>query len=513
VTEDEGEVFALELRDNRMYIHCPSLRALEEMKRFLTFTRWTFQRYPGRRKNMPVVEPCYTPLDVDPFLLSCPAGFYSAVVKKFNKNYGFSVTKQRTPRITENTVPDWSLLPEDVVFRHGQRELLEKICLSDRGSILVPTGVGKSFMICQHCRILPKARILVSTYSSPVLRDHYKALCKALPGKVGLVTGSEKPVRPDARIVCISQGTLGKFLPLHGDQNVDVLHIDEQHEWGSAKRLQLLENVRAARIFGWSANKTRSDKAEFRLQGIFGEILGEMEYDEAVDHDLITPICVVWVPVASFRDPAENYENPVARERYGMWVFNLRNRIIARTARLMDPDDQVLISARTLEQALHLRKYLPEFTPVYRKQDPGSRNMQKFFARGLLKGIPPMTDDRLEKLKQAFTSGRLKKAIATDVWSRGVNFPDLAVVIRADGKNSCIADTQWPGRAVRKREDKEVSLIFDFTDEYNPAFSARADGRRKRYEKNRWQQIGLDTLLDMMGLPGLPDLKEGSPPV
>jgi len=57
---------------------------------------------------------------------------------------------------------------------------------------------------------------------------------------------------------------------------------------------------------------------------------------------------------------------------------------------------------------------------------------------------------------------------------QGVNFPKLSVLIRADASNSCIADTQWPGRAARKQENKEVSLVFDFTDEYSPQFHRKA---------------------------------------
>jgi len=487
-------VIILEQRSNTLYIHCPTVLALDGMKRFLTFIRPVKVKSGGRYVTEPRSEPCFKVND-NPFILECSAGFLSMIVGAFNDRYDFKIMRSMSRRVRENTEPDWSQRDSSVAFRARQREAIERMIGSDRGRIIVPTAFGKSFLICQYAKIMTKARILITTYANSVLLQIYEELAGALPGQVGIRCSAKKQ-RPDARIVCVSQGTLQAYCG--AEQNIDVLLCDEVHEWGSPSRIELLRSVKEAKMFAFSANESRPDGAEFLINGIFGPVLLKMDYDEAVDLDLVTPICVVWVPVRSERDPAAYYADPTARERHGVWRYRQRNLAIVKAARLFPPEDQVLIPVKTLDHALHLKRLLPEFTVVYAPQDVNSITMRRFTALGLTQGLPPMTPDRLNMLRHRFSTGSLTKVIATTVWSRGVNFPGLSVVIRADGTNSCIADTQWPGRAARKQDGKTVSLLFDFTDEYNPGFRFKASERKKRYGKNKWTQMtwnDLQTLL------------------
>jgi superfamily II DNA or RNA helicase len=417
------------------------------------------------------------------------------LIAEFGDACDFKISKRPIARLEQNCTPDWSKLDPDVQFRAGQREILEKMFEADRGRVIVPTAVGKSFLIQQYVTLMPKARIIVSTYSNQVLLQLHEGLNRALKGRVGLWC-SEAQRQTDARVVCVSQGLIQNYFRINGDQDVDVAIIDEYHEWGSPKRLELLENIRYAKMFGLSANKKRQDKAEFRLNGLFGPVLAEMTYGDAVNKELITPIWVVWTPVRSNSDLTSHYGSFVAKEKYGVWRYLLRNGIIAETARLFGEDDQVLITVKTIDHALHLRELLPEYTVVYAPKDYSQ--LARFQALSLTDGLPRMTKERLSYLKRSFSSGTLKKVIATSVWSRGVNFPELSVLIRADAANSEIADTQLPGRAARKYENKPVSLVFDFTDEYNPERHKKALSRRKRYEGHGWKQISINELKQMM---------------
>jgi len=478
-------VIILEQRRNTLYVHCPTVIALDGMKRFLTFIRPVKVKSGGRYVTEHRCEPCFRAND-NPFILECSAGFLSMIVGAFNDRYDFKIMRTMSRRVRENTEPDWSKLDSSVVFRPRQREALERMIATDRGKIIVPTAFGKSFLICQYATIMPKARILISTYANSVLLQIYEDLVRVLPGQVGIRCSAKKH-KPDARIVCVSQGTLQAYCG--AEQNIDTYIHDEYHEAGTPARIELLRSIRDAKMFAFSANDTRPDGAEFLLNGIFGPTLLKMDYDEAVELDLVTPICVVWVPVQSDRDPAAYYTDSTARERHGIWRYRQRNLAIVKAARLFAPEDQVLIPVKTLDHALHLKQLLPEFTVAYAPQDVNSATMRRFMAMGLTKGLPPMTADRLSMLRHRFSTGTLTKVIATTVWSRGMNFPGLSVVIRADGTNSCIADTQWPGRAARKHEGKAVSLLFDFTDEYNPGFRFKASERKKRYAKHKWTQM------------------------
>jgi superfamily II DNA or RNA helicase len=475
------------VRENRMAVQCPNFSLFREMTRFLTFHRKVAERRNGRLFYYQVEEPCYRRLSGDPFSLSCSKGFKNSLLKQFNGNYDFEVIRLKSERDSSVFEPVWENV-QDVQFRPQQKEILESLLTAEQGRILVPPGVGKSFLMCQYARLLPHAKIIISTFSLAVLLQIYTDLKRMLgPYQTGICCSRIK-TNLRARVICVSQKTLPRFFAPDQKQFADVVFIDEMHEWGSAKNLTVLENIQSARLFGLSANSVRPDQAEFRLNGLFGPVLYRMSDEQAVSWGLITPTLIIWVPVSSDRNPVETIRDPVIRERYGIYRYDCRNKIIAQTARLMDDDDQVLISVKTIDHALHLKQHLPEYTVVY----AANQNMRKFHAMGLTKGVPPMTKERLAKLQSLFKAGRLKKVIATGVWLRGMNFPELSVLIRADAANSCIFDTQWIGRTDRIHEGKKISLIFDFTDEFDPVFHKKAMERRQRYRKEHaWTQTSL----------------------
>jgi superfamily II DNA or RNA helicase len=90
-----------------------------------------------------------------------------------------------------------------------------------------------------------------------------------------------------------------------------------------------------------------------------------------------------------------------------------------------------------------------------------------------------------DKIRKDFESGDLQKVIATTVWKEGVDFPDLEVVIRADGMSGYIVGIQMGGRLTRlSPKDK---ILIDFNDDFGPKLQDRADRRFDHYRKEGWQ--------------------------
>ena len=482
----------LEQRANRLIIYCPNQTAVNAVTSFLTFNRPVTERKWGKMEWKVQKEPCYKRMNLWN-AIETSMGFQDGLIKEFRKKYDITLVENRPKRWDENCTPDWSRLDKNVVFRANQREILEKMFEADRGLITVPTAVGKGFLIQTYVSLLPKARIIVTTSSQSVLIQLWENINKSLLGKAGINCSSKK-FNTDARVVCVSTGTLKKYLKPQGDQNIDLVLCDEVHEMGSQQRLELLENVREAKLFGFSANATRPDKAEFRITGLFGPVIAKMNYEDAVDKNLVTPICVVWCPVKSNVDPTAYHDTPIAKERHGIWRYEKRNKAIAEAAKLFGDDEQVLITCKTIDHALHLHALLPDYWVVYSPKDYKELNRFRHL-KGIDK-IPMMDKVKLAKIKKRFEYGGLTKVIATSIWARGVNFPKLSVLIRADGASSVIANTQWPGRAARKQDDKDVSLVFDFTDEFCDQFHRKALARRKHYKDHGWEQISLKQLLE-----------------
>ena len=106
---------------------------------------------------------------------------------------------------------------------------------------------------------------------------------------------------------------------------------------------------------------------------------------------------------------------------------------------------------------------------------------------------PPMTPARREQMRQQFEEGTLKKVIATDVWSTGVDFAALPVLGRADGRDSRILDTQVPCRANRIHDGKEYATLIDCMDLFHGTLHRRSSTRKRAYIGKGWTQAGLGT--------------------
>ncbi len=119
----------------------------------------------------------------------------------------------------------------------------------------------------------------------------------------------------------------------------------------------------------------------------------------------------------------------------------------------------------------------------------GQAQLEGFQREGLLPAdYKPMTPPRREAMRRAFEEHRLRKVIATDVWSTGVSFEQLAVLIRADARSSEIMDDQAPGRVVRIHEGKQEGLIYDCWDMFDANFKRKSQERWRRYAAKGWTQ-------------------------
>ena len=422
-------------------------------------------------------------------------GFYRRVA-------GVLLRLGRTPKLRTLNPPDpeifrprWERLigPNAMVtLRPGQREFLETILKKPCGRFSCPPGFGKTFLIACLGLLLPKARIHVVTKRIPVLAERmYPELCEYLPD-VGICCGSRRKVM-GCRVQLFSADSLR-----HSKGDADILVGDEIHELVTENYAEKLAVYRTSRNYGLSAtHDMRSDGADFRAEAIFGPIVYHMSYQEAVGHQLVVPIQVVWSDVIMDYNPVADIvsADTVERKRYGLWMNEHRNQVIAHDAKRYDDRTQVLITCETVEHALRLRRHLPDFEVVYAANGIKSEDKPWFLRHNLLRpGEQVMTEERKGQLTEAFTRGVLKKAIATTVWNVGVSFNSLPVLVRADGTTNPIADTQIGGRTSRRNEGKAQGRVHDYGDQFDDGFMRRAQRRAATYRMHGWEQVDVEDI-------------------
>ena len=415
-----------------------------------------------------------------------PRGFS---IRVFNlcKDSGADITVQDMPY--EHVNPDRYVVDFAKVFDHmdlraKQDECLATIASSEGGQISAPTGFGKSFTFAAICLMYPKARIHVITKRRDVMKRLLRHLSAYIPN-VGQVGAG---VKNWERITVITADSM-HLVDHCPTKAADLVLYDEVHEAAAASYAVELAKYKSARMFGFSATPDgRFDGAHHRLEGLFGPKIFEMTYQEAVKHELVLPVKVEWIDVRMDSNPCSNKKD-VAKERWGVWRNTWRNEQIANKAKEFGEDVQVLILVKTLEHAVFLKQALPDFKLCYDKMDSDvyaglvKKNMLDKFDE------PVMTPSGRDRMAREFESGSLKKVIATDVWSTGVDFPQLAVLIRADARASQIMNIQAPGRVVRKHDEsgKEYGLVVDCMDYFDDGLLSRSLSRSKAYTAQGWQ--------------------------
>jgi superfamily II DNA or RNA helicase len=304
---------------------------------------------------------------------------------------------------------------------------------------------------------------------------------------VGQVGGGKK--KP-ARVTVYTADSLH-----HSDFDADFLLADEGHELMTDRYAEMLGRYWYSRNFTFTATPDmRLDNAHYRMEGIFGPRIFRMTQQEAEAAGLVAHVFVQWIDVNNDTSPAAAFTSTVARKRHGIWRNQWRNQVVAETVRsLLESGQQVLILVDTIDHALHLRKLLPEATLCYSEGALADAGKFASYQRaGLLTADEPeMTVQRRVMLRQQFERREIMCAIATGVWSTGVSFDSLNVLVRADGGESETASIQLPGRVCRidPATGKEAGILIDFNDNWDSAFKDKSMTRRRSYNQRGWTQV------------------------
>lgn len=415
------------------------------------------------------------------------AGYLARVLKRLRRlgcNVEFidpAVSRQRPDCYR----PRWENLQGKIEFRPRQEECLGLIARVPCGIIKAVTGFGKTTLIGAAAQLFPDARIDVVTKSVDVADRIARSLRRFVP-RVGMIGDG---MRQRERVNVITAGSLQ-----HADGDADFLFADEVHQLATINfSTALAARYHNSRNFGLSATPyARMDNAHAVLEPLFGPMIFDLPYQEAVDLGLVVPVRVRWLPIRLTHNPAERFNNRVARKRHGIWTNHARNTMIANAVREYSDDKQILILVETIEHAVYLGSLLPDFSLVYGIMSKSDCDAYKR-ARLLPTDYSPLSDVKKHELRKQFESGELKRVIATDVWSTGVDFERLNVLIRADDRDSDIVDVQGPGRVSRTfvAEDgtvKEFGEVIDCMDTFDPTFYRKSTGRRDSYRLLGWEQ-------------------------
>jgi superfamily II DNA or RNA helicase len=408
--------------------------------------------------------------------LFLPIGFYSFLKE--------TCAKLNIPISIDLNLPalkyDLSVLEREKLRPYQRQFTLKAVdaLVNGTGGLLVaPPAFGKSYILRLLVEIFPEAKIDIISRRRDVILTVQKYLNSAnIP--TGLVTAGS---RTYDRITLYTAQSLN-----HSSFDADIVILDEAHELVTDLVFKKLFLYKNARILCLTATPdTRYDNRHKRLEALAGPLLFKVDYRTTVDLGLNSPVVVIWHEIDEGYVPEG--ASSILRKKVGIWYNRHFNEVVASIARkYYDQGKQVLVLVDTLAHVKKLAELLPEFTVCY---GSGKKDLR----------LGTMTKRKRESLKRAFENRELMGVIATKIWSVGVSFNDLEVLIRADGTGSHTESIQIPGRVSRLPElsSKEYGIVVDFMFTFDSRLQRQALQRQKYYQRYGWTQILPDgTLLE-----------------
>lgn len=390
-------------------------------------------------------------------------GFYADILSYYN-SHGFKPVAVKDERVP---FPK-PLLDRAYGFRGNQKEKFEQLVLADEsGGLRAPTRWGKSVIIQNLLRVYPNLKTLITAPGVNLLKQTYEELIERFPDRsVGLLEGSRKK-KNDADITVASMSSLHKA-DLLGTR---LLIIDEPHALASEGRTYLFASFVNARRFAVGASWSgRFDKADKIIKGIVGPIHASCTFSEAVQSGNICPIRVYMVSIPF--DPRCFFQQKREAGRKALIFHNqFLQQLMADTCKHMIPPEwQTMLFVDREAQADELLQKLPEAEVAMDKKFKNAKEA--------------------ESMRERVVTEEVKKCIATSIYSTGLTFPGLRVMLNLCAGGGSITSVQKPGRLAQIIPGKKRGYVVDYMLEPTmPEHAWKSMAENRAFKQAHWHAI------------------------
>ena len=332
---------------------------------------------------------------------------------------GFTVTKQGTGEFYGFEVegPDKLILMENFMVTHNTT-LIKNTLKAYSGLTTVVTAPG-----------------------ADLVTQLYKDIKEELPHReVKLIGAGSKVQYPSEDITVISMDSMDKA----DFGRTELLIIDEPHAAVTDSRLPILNSFQKARRLGFGATlHGRYDGKDALITGLIGPVLAERTYTEAVAEGAICPLKVYMLRIPVHARSAKTSWNRTQAYKNLLFESPKMAEIADKLCKQLIPDGwQTLIFIKNEKQADLYLKYIGE--------------------AGTIAMAKKLTAKQRKEIMERMRGDDIKRCIASDIYSQGVTFNHVRVMINMSGGGNNATTIQKPGRLAEVREGKKAGVIIDF---------------------------------------------------
>lgn len=389
--------------------------------------------------------------------------FIDAYTDIYTKNKIIQKQKELANQAEIPSLEVYRLQPNSmqVGFINNLRKIYE--AGEDKALLISATGTGKTYASAFAARELEFKRVLFVVHRNQIAKQAMKSYRKVFDGKVsmGMVTGKYRDY--DADFVFATVQTLSKedILTRYEKNHWDLIIIDEAHHSSADSYKKIMDYFTPNLWLGMTATP---DKRDDNLEGrniyeIFNhQIAYEIRLQNAMEEDLLCPFHYFGITdLEVIADAGKTSEEKVENFRY--LTSNERVHNVMNQAEFFGySGDRVkgLIFCSRIDEA-------KELSVKFNKK--GWRTL-------VLSGNDSESTRAaaIERLAGGEAEDALDYIISVDIFSEGVDVPEINQVIMLRPTESPIIFIQQLGRGLRKAEDKEYVVVIDFIGNYRNNF-------------------------------------------
>lgn len=348
-----------------------------------------------------------------------------------------------------------------VGFINNLRKIYEA---GEKKALLISaTGTGKTYASAFAARELEFKRILFLVHRNQIAKQALKSYRKVFQGKVsmGMVTGKYQSYDTDFVFATIQTFSKEDTLNRYDKEHWDLIIIDEAHHSSANSYKKIMDYFKPKLWLGMTATP---DKRDDNLEGkniyeIFNhQIAYEIRLQDAMEENLLCPFHYFGISdLEIVADAGNSSKEQVENFRY------------------LTSDDRVLNVMKQAEFFGYSGERVKGLIFCSRIDEARELSL-KFNERGWRTLVLSGNDSEsvrasaIERLAGEETEEALDYIISVDIFSEGVDVPEINQVIMLRPTESPIIFIQQLGRGLRKSEDKEYVVVIDFIGNYRNNF-------------------------------------------
>jgi len=321
-----------------------------------------------------------------------------------------------------------------------QKEAVDKWCTNGyRGTVVIPTGGGKTFVALEAIRRL-SVSTLVCVTTKELAEQWRERLKEALGIDAGMLGDAKKEIKP---VTVAIYNSATKYIDLIKNR-FGLLVCDECHHVPAQTFKTVAIAMKSPYRLALSATPKRYDMNEALVFFTCGKVVYTANYQELVRLKLACPLRFYRIYVDLTSDEVMQYSSI---DSANIFSFTKLAKIAYKAER------KYTVLGKLLEK-LKDRKIIV-FTQYVDQAERAHKVAREVMKSAILTGS---TKDR-GRVFDRFRSGKVNCIVSTTVLDEGIDVPDADVAIILSGSGSERQLMQRIGRVLRHRDGKTALVV------------------------------------------------------